>query len=89
MYNEIDLKNMVRNVSNSPDGLEFIYFLLDSFGTFTCKVNLNNSELHNIANAIKREQGEFILDLLREYNFEKFIEVQRKRRNEKCQKTMN
>jgi len=89
MYNEIDLKNMVRNVSNSPDGLEFIYFLLDNFGTFTCKVNLNNSELHNIANAIKREQGEFILDLLREYNFEKFIEVQRKRRNEKCQKTMN
>ena len=67
----------------------FIYFLLDSFGTFSYKVNLNNSELHNIANAIKKEQGEFILDLLREYNFEKFIEVQQKRRNEKCQKTMN
>jgi len=89
MYSEIDLKNMIRNVSNSPDGLEFIYFLLDNFGTFSYKVNLNNSELHNIANAIKKEQGEFILDLLREYNFEKFIEVQRKRRNEKCQKTMN
>ncbi len=89
MYSEIDLKNMIRNVSNSPDGLEFIYFLLDSFGTFSYKVNLNNSELHNIANAIKKEQGEFILDLLREYNFEKFIEVQQKRRNEKCQKTMN
>jgi len=89
IYNEIDLKNMVRNVSNSPDGLEFIYYLLDNFGTFSAKVNLSNSELQNIVNAVKREQGEFILDLLREYNFEKFIEIQRKRSNEKCLKTMN
>lgn len=89
MYSDIDLKNIVINVSNSPDGLEFIYYLLDTFGTFTNKVNLNSSELHIIANTIKKEQGEFILELLREYNFEKFIEVQRKRSNEKCLKTMN
>ena len=89
IYNEIDLKNMVRNVSNNKDGLEFIYYLLDNFGTFSAKVNLSNSELQNIVNALKREQGEFILDLLREYNFEKFIEIQRKRSNEKCLKTMN
>ena len=89
MLSEFDLKNIVRNVSDTADGLEFIYFLLDSFGTFTNKVNLSNSELRNIANIIKKEQGEFILDLLREYNFEKFIEIQRKRSNEKCLKQMN
>ena len=89
MYSETDLKNIVRSVSNAPEGLDFIFYLVDSFGTFSNKVNLNNSELHNIANAIKKEQGEFILDLLREYNFDKFIELQQKRSSEKCPKTMN
>lgn len=89
IYSELDLRNMIRNVSNTPDGLEFIYFLLDSFGTFTNKVNLGNSDMHNIVNTIKKEQGEFILDLLREYNFEKFVEIHKKRSSEKCQKTLN
>ena len=39
--------------------------------------------------AIKKEQGEFILELIREHNFEKYVEIQRKRSNEKCLKTMN
>lgn len=89
MFNENDLKNMVRNVSNSKDGLDFIYYLLDCFGTFSSKINLSNSELQNIASAIKKEQGEFILDLLRKYNFEKFIEIQRERNKEKCQKILS
>lgn len=89
MYSEKDLRNLVVTVSNNPDALEFIYYLLEEFGTFTTKINLSNSELQNIASAIKKEQGEFILELLREYNFEKYIEVQRKRSNDKCLKTMN
>lgn len=89
MFSENDIKNFVITVSNIPEGIDFIYYLLDCFGTFSNKVNLNNSELHNISNAIKKEQGEFILDLLREYNFEKFTEIQRRRSNEKCQKQMN
>lgn len=89
MYNEQDIRNIVKNVSNTEDGLNFIYILLEEFGTFTAKINLGNSEVYNIANQVKREQGEFILNLLREHNFEKFIEVQRRRSNEKCLTTLN
>ena len=89
MYSEQDIRNIVKNVSNTEDGLNFIYILLEEFGTFTTKINLGNSEVYNIANQVKREQGEFILNLLREHNFEKFIEVQRRRSNEKCLTTLN
>lgn len=89
MYSEQDIRNIVKNVSNTEDGLNFIYILLEEFGTFTAKINLGNSEVYNIANQVKREQGEFILNLLREHNFEKFIEVQRRRSNEKCLTTLN
>ena len=89
MYNEQDIRNIVKNVSNTEDGLNFIYILLEEFGTFTAKINLGNSEVYNIANQVKREQGEFILNLLREHNFEKFIEVQRRRSNGKCLTTLN
>lgn len=89
LISEIDLKNIVINVSNSPDGLDFIYYLIDRFGTFSSKVSLGKSEFENLARTIRKEQGEFILDLLREYNFEKYVELQQRRSNEKCQKTMN
>ncbi len=89
MFSELDIKNFVNIVSNTQEGMDFIYYLVDSFGTFSYKVNLNNSEFHNLANVIKKEQGEFILDLLREYNFEKFKEIQQRRSNEKCLKQMN
>lgn len=89
MYSEQDIRNIVKNVSNTEYGLDFIYILLEEFGTFTAKINLGNSEVYNIANQVKREQGEFILNLLREHNFEKFIEVQRRRSNEKCLTTLN
>jgi len=89
MFSENDIKNFVVNVSNTQDGFDFIYYLLDCFGTFSTKININNSELHNITNIVKKEQGEFILDLLREHNFKKFTEIQQKRSNEKCLKQMN
>ena len=89
MYSEQDVRNIVKNVSNTEDGLDFICILLEEFKTFTTKINLGSSEVYNIANQVRREQGEFILNLLREHNFEKFIEVQRRRSNEKCLTTLN
>ena len=50
MYSEQDIKNTVKNVSNTEDGLDFICILLEEFGTFTTKINLGNSEIYNIAN---------------------------------------
>lgn len=87
-YSELDIRNFVKSVSNSSAGFDFICYLLDEFGVFTTRINLGASDTYNICNHIKREQGEFILDLIREHNFEKFVEIQRKR-SEKCQKTMN
>lgn len=89
MYSEQDIRNIVKNVSNTEDGLDFICILLEEFGTFSAKINLGNSEVYNIANQVKREQGEFILNLLREHNFEKFIEVHKRRSNERCLTTLN
>lgn len=88
-YTEQDLRNLIRNVTNSKEGLDFIYYLLDEFGTFSTSINVGLSETQNLCNLVKKEQGEFILELVREHNFEKYIELQRKRSNEKCLKTMN
>lgn len=88
MFTENEIKQFVRNVSDTPDGLNFIFYLVDSFGTFTNRVNFSNSENEIFARTIKKEMGEFILELLREHNFDKFIEIQQKRSNDKW-KTMN
>lgn len=88
MFTDNDIKRIVRSVSDTPDGLDFIYYLVDSFGTFTNRVNFSNSENEIFARTIKKEMGEFILELLREHNFDKFIEIQQKRSND-LWKTMN
>lgn len=87
--NDKDLENLIKSVSNFPDGFEFIYFLLEEFGTFTTKIQFSDGKLQNIEKVIKREQGEFILELIRQNNFKKYIEIQERRSNDKCLKMMN
>lgn len=87
--NDKDLENLIKSVSNSPDGFEFIYFLLEEFGTFTTKIQFSDGKLQNIEKVIKREQGEFILELVRQNNFKKYTEIQERRSNDKCLKMMN
>lgn len=89
MASDKDIENMIMNVTNSPDGLDFIYFLLEEFGTFTTKIQFSDGKLQNIEKVIKREQGEFILELIRQNNFKKYTEIQERRSNDKWQKTMN
>jgi hypothetical protein len=89
MYQGKDLENLVKTVSNSEDGLNFIHYLVDDLGTFTTKVNVVDGKLQNIEKVIKKEVGESILELLRIHNLKKYIELQERRSNEKWQKSLN
>lgn len=89
MFQGKDLENIIKSVSNTEEGLSFIYYLIDDLGTFSTKVNIADSKLQNIEKVIKKEIGENILELLRVNNFDKYIELQKRRSNEKWQKTLN
>lgn len=89
MFQGKDLENIIKSVSNTEEGLSFIYYLIDDLGTFSTKVNIVDSKLQNIEKVIKKEIGENILELLRVNNFDKYIELQKRRSNEKWQKTLN
>lgn len=84
-----DLENIIKSVSNTEEGLSLIYYLVDDLGTFSTKTNIVDGKLQNIEKVIKKEIGENILELLRVNNFQKYIELQKRRSNEKWQKTLN
>lgn len=89
MFQGKDLENIIKSVSNTEEGLSFIYYLVDDLGTFSTKTNIVDGKLQNIEKVIKKEIGENILELLRVNNFQKYIELQKRRSNEKWQKTLN
>lgn len=89
MFQGKDLENIIKSISNTEEGLSFIYYLIDDLGTFSTKVNIVDGKLQNIEKVIKKEIGENILELLRVNNFDKYIELQKRRSNEKWQKTLN
>ena len=75
-----ELMLIVSNVAGTPDGFKFIEILLDKLGAFERGANLQNSELEAY-NKGRREQGLWLLDLLRDSHFDRFTELQRKRSN--------
>lgn len=89
MFQGKELENIVKTVSNSEEGLNFIHYLIDDLGTFTTKINVVDGKLLNIEKVIKKDVGESILDLLRIHNFPKYKELQERRSNEKWMKTLN
>lgn len=84
-YKEEEIRLIVKNVSNTIEGLKFIEILLDKLGAFERGCNFQNHDLE-VYNKAKREQGFWLLDLLRDSNFEKFIEIEKQRRTILCQK---
>ena len=89
MFQGKDLENIIKSVSNTEEGLSFIYYLIDDLGTFSTKVNIVDGKLQNIEKVIKKEIGENILELLRVNNFDKYKKKKKRRSNEKWQKTLN
>lgn len=84
-YTDDEIILTLRNVANDKEGLKFIEILLDKLGAFERGCNFQNHEVE-MFNRGKREQGLWLLDLLTESNFEKFVELQKRRRNLLCQK---
>lgn len=83
---EDEIKELVRNITNDDVGFEFICFLLNRLGAFDRGCNFQNIQ-QEYYNKGKREQGLWLLDLIAESNFNKFIEINKRRRNVKCQKS--
>ena len=86
MYKDEEIRTIVKNVANDNEGFKLIDLLLDKLGAFERGVNLQNTEM-DIYNRGRREVGLWLLDTLRDSNFNKFIEIQKKRSREQCQKT--
>lgn len=84
-YSEEDIRLIVLNVSNNPEGFKFFDILLDKLGAFErgCKFDNSNMEYYNRG---KKEQGLWLLDLLRDSNFDKYSEIVKQRRTILCQK---
>ncbi len=82
-YSEEEIRLIVNNVAVSLDGFKFIDILIDKLGAFDrgCKFDNANMEYYNRG---KKEQGLWLLDLLRDSNFEKYCEIVKQRRTS-CQ----
>ena len=76
--NAQELELIVKNVANTDAGMKCIEVLLDKLGAFERGYNFQNTE-QEAFNKGRREQGLWLLDLLRDSNFNKFIEVEKKR----------
>ena len=85
-YSQDDIKSIVSNVAEDEYGFKFIEILLDKLGAFERGCNFQNQQA-DIYNRGKREQGLWLLDLLKESNFNKFVEIE-KERMKLCQKTL-
>ena len=83
-YKEDEIRLIVANVANNQEGFKFLNILLDKLGAFERGCNFQNHDIE-MFNKGKREQGLWLLDLLRDSNFEKFIEIVKQRRTVLCQ----
>ena len=83
-YTDEQIKMTLKNVANKDEGLDFIEILLDKLGAFERGCNFQNHDL-DVFNRGRREQGLWLLDLLKESNFQKFVEIEERRRKFLCQ----
>ena len=86
IYSDDEIKNIIHNVAENEYGLKFIEILLDKLGAYERGCNFQNRDI-DLYNRGKREQGLWLLDLLKECNFDKFTQIE-KERIKLCQKTM-
>ena len=83
-YTDDEIKLIINNVAESKSGFEFLEILLEKLGAYDRGFNFQNHDI-DMYNKAKREQGLWLLDLIRNSNFDKFVELQKKR-SEQCKK---
>lgn len=84
-YTADEIKNIVKSVVQTDAGFKFIDILLDKLGAFERGCNFQNIE-QEYYNKGRKEQGLWLLDLVRDSHFNQYIELEKIRRNLKCQK---
>ena len=80
-----EIKLIVNNVAVTNDGLNFIEILLEKLGAYDRGFNFQNHDME-VYNKAKREQGLWLLDLIMQSNFDKYIELMKRRKEKLCQK---
>jgi len=80
-YTDDEIKMTLKNVANTDNGLCFIEILLDKLGAYERGCNFQNHDME-VFNRGRREQGLWLLDLLKESNFNKFIQIEEGRRKQ-------
>lgn len=83
-YTDEQIQMTLKNVVKKEEGLCFIEILLDKLGAFERGCNFQNHDME-VFNRGRREQGLWLLDLLKQSDFEKFIEIEKRRRKILCQ----
>lgn len=84
-YKDEEIRLIVQNVANDSEGFKFLEILLDKLGAYERGAKFDNSNMEYF-NRGKREQGLWLLDLLRDSNFEMYKKIEEKRRTNLCQK---
>lgn len=76
VFMDDEIKLIVQNVSNNESGYKFLKLMLKRLGAFERGVCFDDSR-REFYNRGKREQGLWLLDLVRENSFEKYTEIER------------
>lgn len=83
VYTDEQVKGIVKDLANTDVGLAFIKIMLEELNAYGKGIAFDNVNMA-FYNQGKRDKGIWLLDKLRESNFNKFVEIQ-KERNSKCQ----
>lgn len=72
------LELIVQNVLNTPDGYEFIKHLINESGCLDRSVNFDIHKHYFLVG--KKSFGEYILELVRVFDFQSYIKIQSDRK---------
>ena len=74
-----DLKLIVRNVLNTDSGFKFVQHLLEETGVFNRAINYDCNKSYLLQG--RSSIGEYMLELARKCDFEKFVELHKQRKD--------
>lgn len=70
---------LIKPIINTQEGFRFFSILLEKLGAFERGCNLENTNLEYF-NRSRREKGLWLLELVKQANWEKYTSIERNRR---------
>ena len=74
-----ELKLVVQNTLNSPDGYKFVQHLIEESGCFYRSVSFDINKQYYLQG--RKSFGDYILDLIKTCDFDNYIKLQKERIN--------